>query len=438
MRIIFIVFGICFFFFSTSNAQNSNITIQNYDIEVFLSESEKSLIVNLLCNISTDENINSLQLLLNPAINLNSVSCLSHNEWRKISFAFNGNDSLLLKADEKSWFGKNTKLRFEYSLPVETLNDTVLLLDRGHRWYPLIVDQVFTYILKCNVPEKYKVFTSGKLQDVINVNGNSIFVWSCDKPVFKLPLIIYNPDMYKKLEVTSSNNNIGFYSMTIDSAGSKNIIQQVDAILSYFNKTIGSYGRDKLTYFEVADFQGINVGSGLLTTGTEALEQIGRKYRDALILTIAQQWFGAGVFPDFNQKGFFFFSISLPHYLRLMYVRDSDGEEAFNNSMSEPIKRYEEFAGSERDTPVIDVDIPNSKEKSIILYVKGPFILSKIENEMGRENWKSFLADLYLSFCGKIMTYDDFTLYMKKYDNTERALILFEKLMSEKGMPEKL
>src|SRR5690606_34147644 len=132
---------------------------------------------------------------------------------------------------------------------------------------------------------------------------------------------------------------------------------------------------------------------------TQSLELIAKGYKDFLILTIAQQWFGAGVFPDFNRKGFFFLSISLPHYLRLMYVRDSDGEETFNNSMLTPMKRYEEFAGSGSDIPVIDVDIPNTKEKSIILYAKGPFILSKIESEMGRDNWKSFLADLYQSFC---------------------------------------
>jgi len=236
----------------------------------------------------------------------------------------------------------------------------------------------------------------------------------------------------------SSENDIDFYSLTIDSANTKNIIQQADAILSYFNKSIGRYSRDKLIYFEVPDFQGVNVGSGLLTTGTESLEMIGKDYRDALILTLAQQWFGAGVFPKFNQKGFFFFSISLPHYLRLMYLRDSEGETAFNNSLLEPMKRYEEFAGSENDTPIIDVVFPNTKEKSIILYAKGPFVLSKIENEMGRDNWRAFLADLYQAFCGKIMTYDDFKIFMQKYDKTGRALILFEKLMNEKGLPEKL
>jgi len=436
MKTLFVVFSICFSCLSYFYAQTSIVTVHNYNIEAVLSESEQAMDVNLVCSISTAENLDSIQFLLKSETNLYSVNYRTNNEWNEVPFIFNGKDSLLLMAGEK--LSKNTKydLKFKYSFPVEELSDTLLILDRGHRWYPLIVDQVFTFTLKCEVPEKYSVLTSGKLQEVNNVNGSSIFARDCDKPVFKLPLIIYNPKVYKRTEIISSENDIEFYSLTIDSAETKNILNQADTILGYFNKTMGRFSRDKLIYFEVPGFQGVNVGSGLLTTGTESLELIGKGYRDVLILTLAQQWFGAGVFADFNKEGFFFFSISLPHYLRLMYVRDSDGEEAFNNSLLEPMKRYEEFAGSQNDIPIIDVDMPNSKEKAIVLYAKGPFILSKIENEMGRDNWRTFLADLYFAFCGKIMTYDDFKIFMEKYDKTGKALILFEKLMSEKEMPE--
>ncbi|MBS4035308.1 MAG: hypothetical protein KGZ85_12635 [Ignavibacterium sp.] len=438
MKSIFIVLSICLSFIFALNAQSSNVIIHNYKIDALLKESEQRINVDLICTLAATEDLNSLQFLLNSETDLLSVSCRSNSEWQKISFSFNGKDSLLLTSDKKFLKDDYTEIKFNYSLPVDALNDTILLLDRGHRWYPLIVDQIFTYTLKCTVPEKYEVLTSGNLQTVKNINKNSVFNWNCNKPVFKLPLIIFNPEVYKRSGLISSENILDFYPLTIDSVNTENILHQADVILSYFSKTIGRYGRDKLTYFEVSSFPGINVGSGLLTTGTQSLEMINKGSKDFLILTIAQQWFGAGVFPDFNKKGFFFFSISLPHYLRLMYLRDSEGEEAFNNLLLTPMKRYEEFAGSGSDIPLIDVDIPNTKEKSIILYAKGPFILNKIEGEMGRDNWKSFLADLYLAFFGKIMTYEDFKNYMKKYDETGKVLILFEKLMSEKGMSERL
>jgi hypothetical protein len=392
--------------------------------------------MNLICSISTNENLSAIQFLLKSETNLYSINYRANNEWKEAPFIFNGEDSLLLMTGEKLSKNTNYDLKFEYSFPVEELNDTLLILDRGHRWYPLIVDQIFTYTLKCNVPEKYNVLSSGNLQEVNDVNGRSIFTWDCNKPVFKLPLIIFNPKNYKRTEIISSENDIGFYSLTIDSLETKNILNEADTILGYFNRTIGRFSRDKLIYFEVSDFQGINVGSGLLTTGSESLELIGKGYRDALILTLAQQWFGAGVFADFNKEGFFFFLISLPHYLRLMYVRDSKGEEAFNNSLLKPLDRYKEFAGKENDVPIIKVSMPDTKEKAIVLYAKGPFVLSKIENEMGRDNWRTFLADIYLAFCGKIMTYDDFKTNMGKYDKSGKVLTLFEKLMNEKGMPE--
>ena len=118
-----------------------------------------------------------------------------------------------------------------------------------------------------------------------------------------------------------------------------------------------------------------------------------------------------------------------------MYIRDTRGEEAYKNSLLKPLENYKEFAGKEKDMPLIDVDMPNTKEKGLLLYGKGPFILSKVENKMGIENWRLFLRDLYKTFFGKIMTLNDFENYLSKYDETGNTLVLFEKLINEKGMP---
>jgi len=215
------------------------------------------------------------------------------------------------------------------------------------------------------------------------------------------------------------------------------MLRQADSVLSYFSKTIGAYSRDRLIYFEVDDFGGINIGSGLLTIGTKAIEMINKGFNDFLILTIAQQWFTSGVFADFSEPGFFFFTISLPHYLRLMYVRYDEGEEAFNDALLKPLDKYKEFAGSESDIPIIDVDMLNSREKGLILYAKGSYILSLIENELGKENWELLLRDLYTTFVGKIMSMDDFLNYLNKYDTSGKTLTLFKKLIIEKGLPQK-
>ena len=74
-----------------------------------------------------------------------------------------------------------------------------------------------------------------------------------------------------------------------------------------------------------------------------------------------------------------------------MYLHQTQGEESFLEFLQEPLVKYKEFSGKENDIPIINVDSPNSREKGLILYGKGPFVLSKIHNAMGDENWLSFL-----------------------------------------------
>jgi aminopeptidase N len=119
-----------------------------------------------------------------------------------------------------------------------------------------------------------------------------------------------------------------------------------------------------------------------------------------------------------------------------MYIRDSEGEAAFNDALLKPLNKYKEFAGSESDIPIFNVDMPNSREKGLILYAKGPYVLNVMAQEMGTETWKLFLRDIYKTFLGKIMTMDDFEKYINNYDTSGKSLALFKKLLNEKGLPE--
>lgn len=66
------------------------------------------------------------------------------------------------------------------------------------------------------------------------------------------------------------------------------------------------------------------------------------------------------VFAKFRQHGFWLLTISLRHYLRLMYVRHSKGEVAFDKAMYEPLNQYGQFASKENNIPILYVDSPNS------------------------------------------------------------------------------
>ena len=427
------------FFFCYSIISNltiaSDVVVKNYFIETKISFATQSVQVDLICSLQKNSDSDDIQFLLNSSYQVNSISYFDGNDWLPLSFNFNGKDSLLLIMWAVLQNDSNLEIKFNYTFEIEEMNDTLLLLDRGHRWYPLISNQVFTYKMKCEVPDSYSVLSSGNLIEKVDT-GNSFFIYECEKPVFKMPLIVFKRESYQHIEFLSEKNKLDFYSKEIDSTEINKLLNQADSILSYFITTIGPYSREELRYFEISDFEGINVGSGLLTIGTQSVEMINKGYKDMLILTIAQQWFGANVFADFSEPGFFFFTISLPNYLKLMYIRDNKGEAAFNNALLKPLDNYKEFAGNEGDIPINNVDMPNTREKGLILYAKGPYVLNMLAQEIGSETWKLFLRDIYKTFLGKIMTMDDFENYINKYDTSGNSLALFKKLLNEKGLPQ--
>ena len=54
--------------------------------------------------------------------------------------------------------------------------------------------------------------------------------------------------------------------------------------------------------------------------GSTYIDQFKKGHYENLHLSIAAQWIAAGVFFKLFGKGFWFLQLSLPHYLRLMYL----------------------------------------------------------------------------------------------------------------------
>jgi len=436
MKIIKLFFLLSIVSTHTTLSQTSIVNINSYDIEATLKLNSANIEFNTLCQIQSSDSISNIQFIFNSESNIHSVEYLEEGNWINVPYNFNGKDSLLLSFNNGIFPSKKYLLRFKYSFSTNILNDSPVIIDRGHRWYPLILDQIAALKLICSVPKKYHVLAAGDLQTVSNHKDNTTFIWESQSAVFKMPLIIFNPTQFKRAEFDSLGISIDFYYLNVDSIEASSIINEAAKCINYFSKYIGSYSYKKLTLFEVTQWEGINTGSGLIMIGSQSLGMMKQKYYDGFNLTIAQQWIGAGAFAKYGDTGFWFLSLSLPHYLRLMYLRQTQSEKSFLESLQEPLVKYNEFAGKENDIPIINIDSPNSREKSLILYGKGPFVLNRIENKMGNEKWLSFLQNLYKSFRGKILTYTDFEKYISKYDENGNILTLLKQLITRKGMPE--
>lgn len=436
MKILLLFFVLSIVFIHTTLGQTSIVNINSYDIEATLKLNSVNIEFTTLCQIQTSDSISTIQFIFSSESNIHSVEYLEENKWLSIPYKLNGKDSLLLLFNSEIFPTNKYLFRFKYSFPTNSTNDSPVIIDRGHRWYPLILDQIAAFKLICSVPKGYNVLAAGDLLSVNNYKDSTTFIWESQFAVFKMPLIVFNSYQFKRAELDSLNISIDFYYLNVDSIEASSIINEAAKCINYFSKNIGSYPYEKLTLFEVTQWEGINTGSGLIMLGSQSLEMMKRKYYDGLNLTIAQQWIGAGVFAKYGDTGFWFLALSLPHYLRLMYLRQTQGEKSFLESLQEPLVKYKEFAGKENDIPLINIDSPNSREKSLILYGKGPFVLNRIENKMGNEKWLSFLQNLYKSFRGKILTYTDFEKYISKYDESGNILTLLKQLITQKGMPE--
>ena len=436
MKILKLFFVLSIVFIHITLGQTSIVNINSYDIDATLKFNSVNIEFTTLCQIQTSDSISNIQFVFSSESNIHSVEYLEEGNWLSVPYKFIGQDSLLLMFNSAIFPANKCLFRFKYSFPTHILNDSPIIIDRGHRWYPLILDQIAVFKLTCSVPKGYNVLAAGDLLSVNNYKDDTTFIWESQSAVFKMPLIIFNPTQFKRAEFDSLGISIDFYYLNVDSIEASSIINEAAKCINYFSKYIGSYSYKKLTLFEVTQWEGINTGSGLIMLGSQSLEMMKRKYYDGLNLTIAQQWIGAGVFGKYGDPGFWFLALSLPHYLRLMYLRQTQSEKSFLESLQEPLVKYKEFAGKENDIPLINIDSPNSREKSLILYGKGPFVLNIIEKKMGNEKWLSFLQSLYKSFRGKILTYNDFEKYISKYDENGNILTLLKQLITQKGMPE--
>jgi len=436
MKTLILLFCLSIVFNQTILSQTSTLNVNSYDIAATLTSNSENLNITLFCQIQPSVSLSEVQFIFSSESELHSVKYLKEDNWVNIPYQFHGKDSLLLLFESGILPENKYDLRFEYSFPTNLLKDSLVIIDRGHRWYPLILDQVAPFKLTSNVPKGFKVLAAGDLISFQENNDNITFLWESKSAVFKLPLIIFNRSRFKEAEFDSLGINIDFFYLNTDSLEALSVIKEAFRSVKFYSEHIGNYPYKKLTLFEVTQWEGINTGSGLIMIGTQSLKMMKQKYFESLNLTIAQQWIGAGVFAKYGSPGFWFLSLSLPHYLRLMYLHEVQGEESFLEPLNEPLAKYKEFSGKENDIPIINVDSPNSREKGLILYGKGPFLLSKIHKAMGNENWLAFLQNLYKSFLGKILTYDEFEKQISRYGENGSILALLKKLISQKGMAE--
>ena len=424
-----------FLFILGSSYLYPSFKINSYNINAKLDKTGNQIIVKAEIELQNNNSEDTLTLLFSSNCRIHSIKDkLNENEF-DINYFTGGKDTIHILLNEELKKQPKFILEFDYDYPVG--EDTVILLDRGYRWYPLIAENIETFSMSIEVPSNYMALTAGEFLKETTDQDEKQYYFESTRTVFKIPLIIAPENYYNVNELDCGTTNIYFYSIASNNYnGLDSVNIDICNLIKYFNKTIGEYPYRRFSLVETSAFQGSNLGSSIITAGSDNIKYYFSGFKEWLNMDVASQWVCAGIFPRLFCKGFWFMSISFPHYLRLMYIKDTKGEDAFKNSLNSLKEKYEKVAGSENEIPVIDIDYPNSKEKGLALYAKGVLVIDKIRNELGGENWIKFLRYFYEEYNGKTITLDTLTDSINKFDRTGACSNHLLKMLSGKGMPE--
>jgi hypothetical protein len=414
--------------------QTSRIEIASSEVAVNLDLTDSQLLVRAGLTFHRADTLNTIDLILSSNAEIKSVKSKIKGNWIDLSYKFTGKDTLSLTIPPALKLSRDLKIDFEYAFPSGGVKDSLMIFDRGNRWYPFIMDDIFKFKLRAEVPPGYIVFSAGDLIEKKTSPGHSQFTYKSKIPVFKLPLVIAKTGVYNETFKKCNGKEVYFYSATVDKVEREKIISEACTTLKFYNDYIGEYPHNRLTLVEIPEMEGTNIATGLLMIGSVFIEAFKQGYYDNLHLSIAAQWTAAGVFFKLFGKGFWFFQLSLPHYLRLIYLEQTKGEDAFINGLNQGLDTYKEFAGTDKDMPIIEIDFLNTKEKGAVIYGKGPYVLDKVRREIGDENWNKLIRDIYKDFKGKILYYEDFIKYLSRYDRSGKCVSKFEKMLSETGL----
>jgi len=413
--------------------QSSPIDITGYDIQARTTVVDSALHVQARVELTKPGTLDSFTILLSSRARLTSVTTAIPAGAVAIPYKPSSQDSLRLDLPQTLHGRTALTLDFDYTMPLPAGQDMVLL-DRGHRWYPMVVDDIARLKLTANVPRAYTAFAPGDLVAQDTIGLSSQFVWETAIPVFKIALVIARSTLHHEAVRPVGSHILQLYTTAADTIANDSTLAEAARAFTFFAGLLGKYPHKRLTLVEVPQFDGMDIASGLVMVGTTFRESFAKGEWDGLGLCIAQQWFGAGVFAKFPDPGFWFLSLSLPHHLRLTYLRQTRGEEIFQRAMQHSLDAYREIAGTPGDMPILSVDMPNTREKGLAIYGKGPFILDRVRQRLGDAKWSGWMRGLYQTYRGRILTYPEFEQSLAQYDPGGTVVPLLHKLVSESGL----
>lgn len=418
-----------------SNTAGASVDIRDYDVIIRHDKPDSVYRVTCLMDIYKDAGMDTIQFYFSTYAAIDSVVFVSKQETIAASFGFEWR--LLNVVLPSQLHGDSpVRLKFIYTLPGPAFSDNFILNQR-QPWYPQISGDLASFKLRAIVDPEFITISNGDLTGVSDNKGLKEFVWESEVPIQKITLLFAQSNLYETAvhPCADSSVRIYLYSETLDETLRMDIAGQAAAMIDYYSQTIGSYLFRRLSIIETPNKPGGDVGPGLIFVGPDMIGRFIKGDYEELAAMVAMQWVGYGMYPAMRGPGAFFLGLSLPQHLKLMYVRHTQGETAFEHALQLLVEQYRTVDGHIDEPTLLDIDLPRSDVKTKVLIGKGPYVCELLRQELGEDNYLALIQNMYVDLKGRMFDYNDLEKYLLKIDPDSSGYNRLNKLMTETGLP---
>jgi aminopeptidase N len=472
---------------SCSENQFSKIKIESYDIKTSFDTTAGYLYVKATIQINMEKNYDDkINLLFSRPSKITKILFTKKNVDYPVSYHFD-KETIIIDIPKQLQINKQLLLNLEYQFPIDYFTtNKVFKFFRNFNWCPFQYSNFTTFKIEIETPKDYEAYSSGDLVESKNDENHSHYIWENNCFIGFL-LIITPKHYYSVIKRFIDNKELNFYFINIDTSITNIVFDELCKSFHYYNTLLGEYRHKQLNLYEIPDSENyaLSLGNSIICSNnllkmsvisnlnrtdiqsedsiipSKSIDSISnplikdstfasiiknefqkRQVNDTLIKRknkkvldwisheTAHQWIGYGFDYLFDSRLFKFISEGLTEYVRYMFIEDEYGKDSLNSV----IKKARLIIKKNILNTEYDIPLSSNSGSSAIPYIKGPLVFHYVRQQIGDDNWKSFLRTLYNKYYGKVIDYNIFKAELSKYDKTGKVVKRMEEMTEMTGV----
>ncbi|MBI3193900.1 MAG: hypothetical protein HYZ34_05435 [Ignavibacteriae bacterium] len=262
-----------------------------------------------------------------------------------------------------------------------------------------ILFQLFTYNLDVTVPKHYTVACGGVLQNIIEKNDSTTFIFNSKVPTWRMDIAAG-----KFITIKDEERKLFIYAMPEDSVGALNVLRGMKNVIALYSRLFG----------EVKNYQGytaIEIPDGWGSqAGDYYFMQTSAAFRDTNKLSevyheIGHTW-DVSAKPEVQRCRYF--DEAFASYFETLAIKEFNGEQAFLDDMERSRNMFLRWVNYDKkygETPIAEY---GKAELGQMSYIKGAWSLYVLHEVIGDEAFRTLIKTLGVEFENKSIDFKEF------------------------------